>query len=75
MQSIDMLSEDVTEICGTVVEENGKVFFNFEGEKIDITEDLADKKESGTIEVSGKEYHYEITEKDGAYNINVNAEK
>lgn len=75
MQSIDMSSEDLEGISGTVVEEDGKEFFEFDGERIDITEDLEDGKASGTITASDVAYHYEITEKDGIYNINVSAEE
>lgn len=75
MQSIDMSSEDLEGISRTVVEEDGKEFFEFDGERIDITEDLEDGKASGTITASDVAYHYEITEKDGIYNINVSAEE
>lgn len=72
-------SDDVSSgeevLLGTVVDEDGKQFFEYGGEKLDITEDLADGKASGTIEISGDKYHYEITGEDGNYNVSVSSEK
>lgn len=71
----DVPSEENEMLSGTVVSKNGKKFFKYGKEKVDITEDLADGKASGTIEISGERYHYEVTGKDGNYNVSVSSEK
>ena len=60
---------------GTVISKNGKQFFKYGKKEVDITEDLADGKASGTIESSGEKYHYEVTGKDGNYSVSVKSEK
>lgn len=80
----DVISEDVealieeqgmNTINGRVIEKDGKQYFKYNGGEVDITEDLADGKASGTITDSDAEYHYEVTEKDGEYNVNVSEVK
>lgn len=73
--SSDMPAEEIEMLDGTVISKNGKQFFKYGKEEVDITEDLADGKASGTIESSGKKYHYEVTEKDGNYSVSVKSEE
>ena len=73
--SSDVPSEEDEMLKGTVISKNGKQFFKYGKEEVDITEDLADGKASGTIESSGEKYHYEVTEKDGNYSVSVKSEK
>ena len=73
--SSDMLAEEIEMLDGTVISKNGKQFFKYGKEEVDITEDLADGKASGTIESSGEKYHYEVTEKEGNYSVSVKSEK
>lgn len=75
VQYDDVSVADEEVLLGTVVDEDGKQFFEYGGEKIDITEDLADGEASGTIEISGDEYQYEITVEDGNYSVSVSSEK
>lgn len=71
----DVASDGEDMLLGTVVDEDGKQFFKYGEEKLDITEDLADGEASGTIEISGDEYYYEITGQDGNYSVSVSLEK
>lgn len=71
----DVSSDGEDMLLGTVVDEDGKQFFKYGEEKLDITEDLADGEASGTIEISGDEYYYEITGQDGNYSVSVSLEK
>lgn len=73
--SSDVSSEKVEMLDGTVISKNGKQFFKYGKEEVDITEDLADGKASGTIESSGEKYYYEVTGKDGNYSVSVKSEK
>ena len=73
--SSDMPAEEIEMLDGTVISKNGKQFFKYGKEEVDITEDLADGKASGTIESSGEKYHYEVTEKEGNYSVSVKSEK
>lgn len=73
--SSDVPSEEDEMLKGTVISKNGKQFFKYGKEEVDITEDLADGKASGTIESSGEKYHYEVTGKDGNYSVSVKSEK
>ena len=73
--SSDMPAEEIEMLDGTVISKNGKQFFKYGKEEVDITEDLADGKASGTIESSGEKYHYEVTGKDGNYSVSVKSEK
>lgn len=59
--------------CGELVSENGKNYLVIGEEllKIDITEDFADGKCSGTFELDGKEYSYEVTGDMEKYEINI----
>ena len=76
IKSDDVSAGEEEVLLGTVVDEDGKQFFEYGGEKLDITEDLADGEASGTIEISGDKYHYEIiSEEDGNYSVNVSLEK
>lgn len=71
----DVSSDGEDMLLGTVVDEDGKQFFKYGEEKLDITEDLADGEASGIIEISGDEYYYEITGQDGNYSVSVSLEK
>lgn len=73
--SSDVSSEEDEMLKGTVISKNGKQFFKYGKKEVDITEDLADGKASGTIESSGEKYHYEVTGKDGNYSVSVKSEK
>lgn len=73
--SSDVPSEEDEMLKGTVISKNGKQFFKYGKKEVDITEDLADGKASGTIESSGEKYHYEVTGKDGNYSVSVKSEK
>lgn len=73
--SSDVSSEEDEMLKGTVISKNGKQFFKYGKKEVDITEDLADGKASGTIESSGEKYHYEVTRKDGNYSVSVKSEK
>lgn len=73
--SSDVPAEEIEMLDGTVISKNGKQFFKYGKEEVDITEDLADGKASGTIESSGEKYHYEVTEKEGNYSVSVKSEK
>lgn len=75
VKSYDVSAGEEEVLLGTVVDEGGKQFFEYGGEKLDITDDLADGEASGTIEISGDEYHYEITGEDGNYSVSVSLEK
>lgn len=66
---------EVETVLGTVVEEDGKQFFKYGEEKIDITEDLADGEASGTFEISGDKYTYKVMGEDGNYGVSVTSEK
>ena len=80
MKSVDMSPEEVEEyiesqglntINGRVVEKDGKQYFKYHGGETDITEDMADGKASGNVKVFDVEYHYEIAEVDGGYDVSV----
>lgn len=73
--SSDVSSEEDEMLKGTVISKNGKQVFKYGKKEVDITEDLADGKASGTIESSGEKYHYEVTGKDGNYSVSVKSEK
>lgn len=75
IKSDDVSSEDEELMLGGVVDEDGKQFFQYGKEKIDITEDLADGEASGTFEVSGDKYTYKVMGEDGNYGVSVSSEK
>ena len=54
-----------------VLEEDGKVFIADGELKVDITEDVKDGKASGTYDKDGLTYEYEVTEKDGTWELSI----
>lgn len=66
--SEDLTLEDMEDSVRTeyaltteVVQENDRIFFVMEDQKIDITEDFSDGEATGTIEFSGLTFTYTIT--------------
>ena len=60
-----------TEGVPEVVEENGKLYLTDEDVKIDITEDLKDGKASGSYDKDEMTFKYEVTEKDGTWDLSI----
>ena len=60
-----------TEGMPEVVEENGKLYLTDEDVKIDITEDLKDGKASGSYDKDEMTFKYEVTEKDGTWDLSI----
>ena len=68
VEVFDFASEDMEDSVRTeyaltteVVQENDRIFFVMEDQKIDITEDFSDGEATGTIELSGLTFTYTIT--------------
>lgn len=65
------ISNEAIEGTLKVVEEDGKIYI-VDGElKQDITAEIKDGKTSGIYEKDGMTYEYEITEKDGIWELNI----
>ena len=65
------ISNEAIEGTLEVVEEDGKIYI-VDGElKQDITAEIKDGKTSGIYEKDGMTYEYEVTEKDGTWELNI----
>lgn len=65
------ISNEAIEGTLEVVEEDGKIYI-VDGElKQDITAEIKDGKTSGIYEKYGMTYEYEVTEKDGTWELNI----
>lgn len=60
-----------TEGVPDVVEENGKIYLTDGDVKIDITDDLKDGKASGSYDKDEMTFKYEVTEKDGTWDLSI----
>ena len=60
-----------TEGVPDVVEENGKIYLTDGDVKIDITDDLKDGKASGSYDKGEMTFKYEVTEKDGTWDLSI----
>lgn len=60
-----------TEGVPEVVEENGKIYLSDKDVKIDITDDLKDGKASGSYDKDEMTFKYEVTEKDGTWDLSI----
>lgn len=65
------ISNEAIEGTLEVIEEDGKIYI-VDGElKQDITAEIKDGKTSGIYEKDGMTYEYEVTEKDGIWELNI----
>lgn len=60
---------DYMTLVTEIVEEDGKIYLVINGEKIDITEDIADGSCSGTVEIGGVVTAYQVEGNANEYSI------
>ncbi len=65
------VSYDYMTLVTEIVEEDGKIYLVINGEKIDITEDMADGSCSGTVEINGVVSTYQVEGNASEYSIQI----
>lgn len=72
----DISGDELNEMMGEVVEEDGRKYFKYDGGRVDITDDLADDGEAeGDVVSTDGSIHYIVIESDGGYDVSVSSNR